>query len=98
MRCKGTRVPRKQHWSQNVEPSRDAVLQAIQSNSQNVVYLNPESEHPLIDMEQGVPASWLEQEAEADEFDSCPWLSDLLLCTDQHYNDAVAPSDDAPLF
>jgi hypothetical protein len=78
--------------------SRDEVLQAIQSNSTNVVYLNPESEHPLIDMEQGVSALWFEQEAEADEFDSRPRLSDLQLGTDQQYNDAVAPSDEAPLF
>jgi hypothetical protein len=80
--------------------TRDEVQQAIQADSPNVVYLNPESEYLPIGNEQGVAALKLEQDqdTETDEFDSRPRLTDLLLGTDRHYSNAVASSDEAQFF
>jgi hypothetical protein len=80
------------------KPSRDEVLQAIQSNSPNVIYLNPESEYPPIGDEPGVAAIWLEQATGIQEFDSHPRLSNIPLDNNEHHKDAIAPSDEAPLF
>jgi hypothetical protein len=76
------------------KPLRDDVLQAIQANSPYVVYLNPESEYPPMFDEQGISSLWLEE----NEPDSRPQLSDLPLDIEQHYDNAIAPSDEAPLF
>jgi hypothetical protein len=76
------------------KPLRDDVVQAIQANSPYLVYLNPESEYPPMFDEQGISSLWLEE----NEHDSRPTLNDLRLDIDQHYDNAIAPSDEAPLF
>jgi hypothetical protein len=80
------------------KPSRDEVLQAIQACSPNVIYLNPESEYPPIGNELAVDAIWLEQATGTQEFDSQLILSDMPLDPNEHYKNAVAPSDEALLF
>jgi hypothetical protein len=93
MECRGNKIGVK-----TFKPTRDEVLQAIQANSPNVMYLNLESEYPPIGDEPGVAAVCLEQITDIQEFDSRPRLSDMPLDTDGYYKDAIAPSDVAPLF
>jgi hypothetical protein len=76
------------------KPLRDDVLQAIQTNSPYVVYLNPESEYPPMFDEQGISSIWLEE----NDPDSRPKVSELPLDTNEYYDNAIAPSNEAPLF
>jgi hypothetical protein len=81
------------------KPPRDDVLRAIEANSPNVIYLNPESKYPPITTDQGISALWLEGDnAHALETDLQPTITDMPLDVNGYYHNASAASDEAPLF
>lgn len=76
------------------KPTRDEVLLAMDTNSSNVMYLNPEESY--------TPATAdvyaLQLQHEDDEPDLRPRIQDLPLDVQATYENAAAPSDEAPLF
>lgn len=91
------------------KPSRDDVLLAIDANSPNIIYLNPEDNYPPIVNRQAISEIISEISLEEDyqchesnDNDSAPDLrplkTELPLDTEEYYRYAVAPSDEAPFF
>jgi hypothetical protein len=81
------------------KPLHDDVLRAIEADSPNVVYLNPESEYPPITTDQDISALWLEGDnAHALETDLRPKITNMPLDVNGYYHNASAASNEAPLF